>query len=208
MTDTEGYKTIASEAFAEILVKRSRFLGFGKPIKKASDAMFFLNLLKQEHRAARHHVYAYSLHLGGKTRYSDDAEPQGSAGLPILGVINSSELYDCVIVVVRYFGGVLLGKSGLTTAYRNCAKATVESATIISVYHSLKFKVNCNYKIYKKFQDFIIDLGGSIDNVVFLESVRLEFHVRKKFSDKIYEIFRSFGNNVSGLRVLDECFMG
>ncbi|MDR1467046.1 MAG: YigZ family protein [Oscillospiraceae bacterium] len=207
MADIENYKTIASEVFSEITIKHSRFLGFAKPVKTAREAFDFLELLKREYYGAKHHVYAYSLHENGQARCSDDAEPKGSAGLPVLDVLIKNQIFDCAIVVVRYFGGVLLGKSNLTNAYRTCAKSVVKSSEIITMSKCLKFGAECNYRNYKRICDIIASFNGTIDVVNFLENIKFEFHVKKRFSDKIFKILSSFSENNLRFKIIDEGFM-
>ena len=113
----KDYKTVAREASDEFVEKRSRFIGYVKPVKTEEEAVAFINQKRSEHWDARHNVYAYSLREGNIKRYSDDGEPSGTAGMPVLDVIVKNEIYDVCVVVTRYFGGVLLGTGGLVRAY-------------------------------------------------------------------------------------------
>ena len=107
------YKTVLNEAQDEFVEKRSKFIGYCKPIKTEQEAIDFINEKRSIHWDATHNVYAYVLKDGNIQRYSDDSEPQGTAGVPTLDVIRKSGVVDCVVVVTRYFGGVLLGAGGL-----------------------------------------------------------------------------------------------
>ena len=113
-----GYTTIYEEAQASFTEKKSEFIGHIAPVSTADEAVAFINRIKAENRKARHNVYAYVLREGNVSRYSDDGEPQGTGGVPVLDVINKSGLTDVCVVVTRYFGGILLGASGLTRALR------------------------------------------------------------------------------------------
>ena len=106
---SDSYKTLAREACDEYIVKHSRFIGYAKPVKTEKEAIDYINEISKKHWDAKHNVYAYSIRENGVKRYSDDGEPQGTAGMPVLNVILQEEVTDCVVVVTRYFGGILLG---------------------------------------------------------------------------------------------------
>ena len=116
------YTTLGGEGFFEIVIDKSTFLGYAKRVTAEADAVEFINKIKKKHSDARHNVYAYVLKDTNTTRYSDDGEPAGTAGMPVLDVIRKTGFTDAVIVVTRYFGGILLGKGGLVRAYTSAAK--------------------------------------------------------------------------------------
>ena len=103
------YKTVLNEADDEFVVKKSRFIGYVKPVRTADEAVEFINSIKSKHWDATHNVYAYVLRDGQTRRYSDDGEPQGTAGIPVLDVLLKEELTDVCVVATRYFGGIMLG---------------------------------------------------------------------------------------------------
>ena len=125
-----GYTTIYEEAQASFTEKKSEFIGHIAPVSTTDEAVAFINRIKAENRKARHNVYAYVLREGNVSRYSDDGEPQGTGGVPVLDVINKSGLTDVCVVVTRYFGGILLGASGLTRAYSQGCSMAVNAAII------------------------------------------------------------------------------
>ncbi len=126
------YQTIEKPSYAEFKSKGSRFLAFAYPIKNVDDIKPYLIDLQKEHHKAVHFCYAYRLGIDGlEFRANDDGEPSGSAGRPILGQIDSFEVTDLVIIVVRYFGGTLLGVPGLIQAYKASAMEALENAVII-----------------------------------------------------------------------------
>lgn len=126
------YKTIAEKAEGLYKDKGSRFLAFGFPVSDESEIKSILTSLRKKYHDARHHCYAYRIGTDPfHYRVNDDGEPSGTAGKPIYGQIISHELTNILIVVVRYFGGTLLGTSGLVTAYRNAAASMLEAATLI-----------------------------------------------------------------------------
>ncbi len=138
------YLTIKTTGTAVFKEKSSKFIGFAKSCASLSDVNELLHMLKKEHPQASHFCYAYSLDpLSKKTRANDDGEPSNSAGIPILGQINSFDLSNVLVVVVRYYGGVKLGVGGLVQAYKNAAREALLNAEIVEVeignYYHLEF---------------------------------------------------------------------
>jgi len=127
------YRTIKYEADDSFVERRSRFIGYAKPVTTNEEAVAFINEIKAKHWDATHNVYAYVLRDGQIRRYSDDGEPQGTAGIPVLDVLLKENLTDLVVVVTRYFGGVLLGAGGLVRAYSHGAKIAVVAAKMINM---------------------------------------------------------------------------
>ena len=111
-----GYKTIRGFGTDEFVERKSRFIGSIQPVSTEEEAVAFIQSVKERHREANHNVYAYVLREGQIRRYSDDGEPQGTGGVPVLEVLLKEGLVDCCVVVTRYFGGVLLGAGGLVRA--------------------------------------------------------------------------------------------
>lgn len=132
MDNINPYKTVSRYAEAEYIEKKSRFIATVSPVTDDERAREFVLSVKKKYPDARHNTYAY-LTLDGMTRYSDDGEPKGTAGLPILGVIQKQQLSGVAVVVTRYFGGILLGAAGLLRAYTKAAADGVEAAGIITV---------------------------------------------------------------------------
>ncbi len=118
----KGYYAAAVEAVSEFVEKKSRFITHARPVETAAQAEEFIAEIRRKYPDARHHCWTYRVHDPFGERYSDDGEPQGTAGSPMLGVLQKQDIEDVCVVVVRYFGGILLGASGLTRAYsRGCA---------------------------------------------------------------------------------------
>ena len=171
------YKTVRAFAFDELVEKRSRFIGYCKPVGTQDEAIAFINEIKTKHWDARHNVYAYVIKDEGVSRYSDDNEPQGTAGIPVLDAIRKRDITDCVVVVTRYFGGVLLGAGGLVRAYSAAAKLAIDAAgeremTLCSV-----CSLRCSYTLYGKIPSLIAGFGGGIDSSDFTDDVALRFHL-------------------------------
>lgn len=144
------YMTVRNCASAEIIEKRSRFIAYVRPAASEEDALEYLNYIKQKHRDARHNVYAYVIRENNIMRYSDDGEPGGTAGMPVLDIIKKEELCDIIIVVTRYFGGVLLGTGGLVHAYSAAAKAGIKAAGIANMVLCRRIVLECDYNLIGK----------------------------------------------------------
>ena len=172
-----SYKTILNEATYEYEEKKSVFIGYIKRINNENSAREFIEKIKHKHSDARHNVYAYTL---GKDmllqRYTDDGEPQGTAGIPIIGVIKNNELKDVVIVVTRYFGGVLLGVGGLTRAYVNAASGAVKNSVIVYKVLGNYLKIKVKYDLVGKLQYYFKENDINIHNIDYEDNVI--FHIR------------------------------
>ncbi len=171
------YKTISQNACAEFTERRSRFIGYARPVSTEEDAISFLNEIRQRHWDAAHNVYAYSLRGGQLRRYSDDGEPQGTAGMPVLEVLQKPGIVDAAIVVTRYFGGVLLGAGGLVRAYSHAASLGIQAARPIVMRLCLLLRLSCDYSQYGILAALIPECGGVVDASDFTEIVTLRFHM-------------------------------
>lgn len=174
----KDYKTVLENASDEFVEKRSRFIGYCKPVKTEQEAIDFINEKHSEHWNATHNVYAYSLREGNIKRYSDDGEPSGTAGMPVLDVIVKNEIFDVVVVVTRYFGGVLLGTGGLVRAYSHGSKIAVEAAKPVIMQNCLVCEARCAYNQYGKVSSLIIGVGAAVDDTVYESDVLVKFHIK------------------------------
>lgn len=174
----KDYKTVLENASDEFVEKRSRFIGYCKPVKTEQEAIDFINEKRSEHWNATHNVYAYSLRDGNIKRYSDDGEPSGTAGMPVLDVIVKNEIFDVVVVVTRYFGGVLLGTGGLVRAYAHGSKIAVEAAKPVIMQNCLVCEARCAYNQYGKVSSLIIGVGAAVDDTVYESDVLVKFHIK------------------------------
>jgi len=123
-----GYFTLKAAAEDRFIERKSEFIGNAAPVTTEKEALEFINRIRAKYSDATHNVYAYILREGNLTRFSDDGEPHGTAGLPVLDVLRKEQLCDCAVVVTRYFGGILLGAGGLVRAYSAGAKIGVDAA--------------------------------------------------------------------------------
>ncbi len=175
----EEYLTLAQECSDEFTVKHSRFIGYAKPVQTQEDAAEFIARIKSRHWDATHNVYAYILRNGQIRRYSDDGEPQGTAGIPVLDVLQKEGLTDCVVVVTRYFGGVLLGGGGLVRAYSHGAKLAVDAARVIKMSLCIKAECQCDYSFYGKLASLIPECSGTVVHSDFTDTVKVIFTMPK-----------------------------
>ena len=185
------YTTIKNEAVAEFEEKRSLFIGHARPVKTEEEAAEFIKEKKKEFADATHNVFGYIIKNGIVARYSDDGEPQGTAGMPVLDTIRKSGVTDACVVVTRYFGGILLGAGGLVRAYSHGAKLALEAAEIITYEQYTVLRVRCNYSDYQKVQPMFFKSGAVIDDTDFGESVTVTLAVKDEvvasLSEKIRE---------------------
>ena len=150
-----GYKTVRNPSEYTIVEKKSEFIGYCAPVQTEADAIAFVNSIKKKHSDARHNVYAYVLREGFAQRFSDDGEPHGTAGMPVLDSIRKAGITDVAIVVTRYFGGILLGTGGLVRAYTAAASGAIKQAEIAQVGDFAIIKVKAGYSEYQKIMPII-----------------------------------------------------
>lgn len=150
----DSYITIQGTAEAEIEEKKSRFIAQVSHVETEEEALAFLNEIRTKHRMARHNVYAYIIRGEGaspRIRYSDDGEPQKTAGLPVLQVLQHAELTDIIVVVTRYFGGTLLGTGGLVRAYTQATQAGIQAAKQVTISRCIDITITIPYALYDQF---------------------------------------------------------
>ena len=152
--EEKNLTTVGREASAEFTEKKSVFIGYTAPVKSAEEAEEFIRRIKKKHADARHNVSAYI--VGNAVRYSDDGEPKGTGGVPVLEVIKKSGVDGTVVVVTRYFGGILLGAAGLVRAYSKAAAMAIEEAGIVTYREYTECTVSCDYSLYDK---LLYDIG-------------------------------------------------
>lgn len=172
-----AYLTVAAEGTDEFTESRSRFIGFAKPVKTEEEALAFVATLKKQYWDAKHHVYAYVLRDARISRSTDDGEPQGTAGVPVLDVLQKQGITDCVVVVVRYFGGILLGTGGLVRAYSKGASIAVQAAGVLERRLCSLGEVRCSYGEYGRVQPLVSEFDGVVDDSEFAEEVTLRLHL-------------------------------
>ena len=171
------YKTVRKEASEEYIVKKSRFIGYIKPVSSKQEALDFIETISKKHWDATHNVYAYVLREEGVKKFSDDGEPQGTAGMPVLDVIEKSNLTDVCIVVTRYFGGIMLGAGGLVRAYSHSASIAIGAGGIVTRAMCARLKIVCDYTFYGKLASLIPESGGIIEDTEYTDNVTVVFRL-------------------------------
>ena len=171
------YKSIYSLAQASFTEQKSEFIAKISPVKTEEDAVSFIESVKAENRKARHNCYAYVLSGGNLSRYSDDGEPQKTAGLPTLEVLQHAGLTDVAAVVTRYFGGVLLGTGGLVRAYTQATQAGVEAAELVVVSRCVDLEVRTSYARYEQLTRIAADCGAKVLDTGFADEVTLRLRM-------------------------------
>ena len=183
--------TLEKYGEAEFTEKKSVFLSYASPVNSEEEAIEFINMIKKKHGDARHNVYAYMVGQN-VARYSDAGEPQGTAGIPVLDVIRKSGFTDAVIVVARYFGGILLGAGGLVRAYSTAAKMAVDEAKIVTYSTFRQFDLVLNYTDHGKITTLLASADPINDGIDYAENVKLSLALPidkyDDFKDKVLEI--------------------
>lgn len=187
----DTYHTIQSAAASEVRERGSRFLGLSYPVKSEEEVKALLQKIKKEHPQANHHCYAFRLTTDPTVfRFSDDREPSGSAGKPILGAIQSKGLTDILIVVVRYFGGTLLGVPGLISAYRSAATQVIEQSTIIEQTINDRFLLTFPYELINEVHHLLKFFPLQIKKQDYSQPCTIIFDIRKKLSPDFEKKFK------------------
>ncbi len=172
------YTTVKGDGYAEYEEKRSTFIGHAIHIESEEEAVAFVKQIKSKHYNARHNVWAYSL-KSGAIRYSDDGEPQGTAGVPVLDCIRKAGINDTCVVVTRYFGGILLGAGGLVRAYTKAAASAIENAEVVTYEMYSVMEITCSYSDYQKVSFELSRCGAVVDNVDYADNVKVTFAVKQ-----------------------------
>ena len=181
----QEYKTVEKEASDFFIEKKSKFIGYAKPVKTQEDALEFISEIKSKHWDATHNVYAYVLRENNIQRYSDDGEPSGTAGVPVLDVMLKESLVDVCVVATRYFGGTLLGAGGLVRAYSHTSKIALEAAGIITMAQCSVMSAEVDYSFYDRLNILLSDFSAVILNTSFSDKVCVEFSVKENIVDSL-----------------------
>ena len=200
------YKTVKEFAVDEYVVKRSRFLGYAMPVTTQKEAEDFIASIKSKHWDAAHNVYAYILRGSNSKRYSDDGEPQGTAGMPALEVLRNIGVTDTAVVITRYFGGILLGGGGLVRAYSHSAKIAVEKAKIITMAQCLDLQISCDYNFYGKLNAFLSSEDVKILSSDFGAEVTVTFRIKQENFDPLCKKLTDLSNGKSKPEIICENF--
>lgn len=188
----EEYLALIEGGQDEIVEKKSRFIGYTAPVASEEEAAVFIETIRKRHYDARHNCFAYSIGTGSQPllRFSDDGEPQGTAGKPILEVIQGSGIRNICIVVTRYFGGTLLGTGGLVRAYTDAAKAGIAASITRLKRQLIECELDMEYTDLGKIQYLIGNTDAEITDTIYTDKVLLKVRVYAP-------VFEKFGNEIT-----------
>ena len=180
------YKSIYEPADAEYIVEKSRFIAHASPAETSDEAKLFVAGIRDKYKDATHNVPAFICGAGMEHQWaSDDGEPQGTSGMPILKLISSSELTNLVIVVTRYFGGIKLGTGGLARAYTHAAKLAIEAAGICEVREGASLKYSFDYTHLSKLQNLSESNGFVINDLQYTDVIDAEISCMSEYTEKV-----------------------
>ena len=189
----DTYLTVLAETTTEYVEKRSRFIATLRHCETEEAATAFLEEMRSKYWDATHNCYAYSVAEGKLCRFSDDGEPHGTAGKPMLDVIEGSKIKNIAVVVTRYFGGVLLGTGGLVRAYSKSVQDVLAKAEVYKMVPSAVLEIVCDYPNHQKLVNLLTGCGCEINDTVFTENVTVEFSLPESeveaFGAKLIETF-------------------
>lgn len=201
-----NYFTISKPASDSFIEKKSEFIGYIAPVKTNDEAVAFINQIKAMHRKARHNVYAYILREDNISRYSDDGEPQGTAGVPVLEVLQKRGLTDVCVVVTRYFGGILLGGGGLLRAYSHAASIACDAAQIMDMRLCHRLTIKTDYNLYGKINYILPNFDVITVNSDFADAVTLEILVMSEKLDALRKELTEVTNDSAEVTDLGELY--
>ena len=196
------YKTVELESSDYFVEKKSKFIGYAKPVSTQDEAVEFINTIKSKHWDATHNVYAYVLRENNTQRYSDDGEPSGTAGVPVLDVILKENVTDVCVVATRYFGGTLLGAGGLVRAYSHTSKIALDAAHIITMANCQIYSVIVDYSFYDRLNVLLSDFGANVIKSDFSASVSVEFSIKEDISELLKDKLTDISNGKYSLNYL------
>ncbi len=181
-----SYRTLAKKSSEEMIINKSRFIGYSAPVASEEEAISFIDKIKEINKDATHNVYAYVYGRESNIqRFNDDGEPSGTGGIPILEVIKKEDLRNVVVVVTRYFGGVKLGGGGLIRAYTRSAKSAIDKSIIVENKLFNKLFIKTSYSSYGKIENYFSEDGYNFESIDFLEDVEILIYIQVEKTDRV-----------------------
>ena len=200
----ERYSTIKQYGTFEYEDRKSVFIGEAMPVSCEADAIAFIERVRKKYPDARHHVYAYVLRENNTSRFSDDHEPQGTAGMPVLDSIRKRGLTDCVCVVTRYFGGTLLGTGGLVRAYTAAAAGAITAGEVITYDIYTEMQITLEYSDYGKIGAALDEFSFRCEDTDYAEKITLLGKIEKSKLDLFTEKLTEITSARAGCEILGE----
>lgn len=206
---TESYITVLKTASDEFVVQKSRFIGYACPCTTEEEAVQFIQTIREKHRDAKHHCYTYTVGLNrGIIRYSDDGEPGGTAGMPMTDILKNEDIVNCCVVVVRYFGGVLLGTGGLVRAYSQGCKIAIEAAGIVRMELSVSLRCRIPYGFWNAVQYAAQKSEFRIVAADYSDAVEFEFETRIKDYENVVAALNNITEGKASYSEPEEKYIG
>ena len=199
--------TLGQEGIAELEEKKSVFIGHAKPVASEEEAQNYIKEIRAKFPDARHHVWAYRLQGDAVMRCSDDGEPQGTGGVPVLDVLKKSGVSNAVIVVTRYFGGILLGAGGLVRCYSKAAMLAVREAQIVTLEKCRVWQVSCSYSDHGRILAELPKFGAEAGETTFAEEVTLRFISRAQTEESLLFRLREMSGGAVEPKPVGEVFL-
>ncbi|MDD3335942.1 MAG: YigZ family protein [Eubacteriales bacterium] len=203
----DGYKTLLQPGVDEVVINKSRFIGSAAPVKTAEEALAFLADVRTRYKDANHHCYAYIIgQNAGIMRYSDDGEPGGTAGMPIIEVMKARGVVDCAVVVTRYFGGVLLGAGGLVRAYSHTCALALNASQVCQMYVTQRWMMEVPYPLWDKVQHTLKALPVRLESTEFTTAVSFEISVKELDSQRVLDTLTTITDGRVETLLADETY--
>ena len=188
----EEYITLKGSGESILIEKKSRFIGHCTRVTSKEEAIEYINSVKVGYKDASHNVGAYNIRTGNINHSSDDGEPSGTAGVPVLETLLKANIVDAAVVVTRYFGGTLLGAGGLIRAYSSTASAALRDAKIVVMRECAIYDIVTPYPLYDRFLQLIEDIPIIIRDRVFLDKVTLRCIIAKNYEEQFLNEMQEF----------------
>ncbi|MBC2578506.1 YigZ family protein [Peptostreptococcus russellii] len=204
----QSYRTLHEFGRDEFTVEKSVFIGHVKPVETEEEAREFIDEIKSKYKDATHNVWAYTI---GETmniqRYSDDGEPQGTAGIPTLEVIKKEDLRNVVVVVTRYFGGVKLGAGGLVRAYTKGAKIGLEAGKIVEKKPFIEVDISVDYTLLGKIQNELANREYTVKDIEYTDSVNIIVYCEKERLETLSSLITEITSATAEIREKEEFYL-
>ncbi len=203
------YKCCKMKGTSEVVEKKSRFLGEMVPCKTQEEAEQYIAAVRKTHYDARHHCFAYICGTPGTAsellRQSDDGEPQGTAGKPLLEILSGNDLHETLLIVTRYFGGTLLGTGGLVRAYSEAGVEAMKAAEITTIRQGIRLLVGCSYTLYGKLQYLFANEGWRIEDTAFESDVAITLTVPADEAERAFKLITEATSAAASVENLGNC---
>lgn len=205
---SKDYKTLLQYAEAEEIINKSKFIGYAKPVDSEDEAIEFIEQIKKKHWNATHNVPVYIIGENNEIqRYSDDGEPSGTAGVPILEMLKKEEIKNLVIVVTRYFGGIKLGTGGLVRAYTSAAKLAINEAKVVEKVINIEYLIRMDYTLHGKIQNELINSEYIIKDTIYDDKVNIFVYCKTEESNKFVSMITDISNGKAIIEEKEEVYL-